>query len=333
MFVVTADENDHFVGGPPSPAGCDGIHTPCTYPTIGEINTNIRGLLATQQHVTTPFQVHADSAPNFYLDGQPAADAPTTRALERAVDNVTAVNPYSGQTQHIARYFADATEQKLLHMVTADPRRTPTFTTFADPDYFLFAGAPNCAQPCVTVNPGFAWNHGDFSPDINVTWLGIVGPGIRHLGVTHDVWSDHTDVRPTVLALLGLSDDYRSDGRALWEFAQRSALPVGLRGHRPTLNNLGAVYKQLNAGVGEFATNTLIAATGGITSDTPGDARFRATTAELTALGVTRDAVAGQIAALLDDATFHGGHVDERRARVLTTAARAVIALSAAATR
>src|SRR5205823_3691630 len=28
LFVVTADEGDHFVGGPPSPAGCDGVTTP-----------------------------------------------------------------------------------------------------------------------------------------------------------------------------------------------------------------------------------------------------------------------------------------------------------------
>jgi hypothetical protein len=327
-FIVTSDENDHFVGGPAAPVGCDGIHTPCTYAKIGEVNANIRGLLATQQQVTTPFQAHADSAPNFYLDGAPAADAATTRAFEHAVNNVTTINPYNGQTQHPARYFADVTEQRLLHMVTGDPLRTPTFTTFADPDYFVFAGAPNCTAPCVTVNPAFAWNHGDFSPDINVTWLGITGPGVRRLGVTDRVWSDHTDVRPTLLALLGLTDDYRSDGRALWEFVEPSALPVGLRGHRSSLNQLGEAYKQLNACVGEFGTNTLVASTNAIVSDTPGDARFRTTTAELTALGAARDAVAGQIAAVLDDATFHGGRIDERQARALTFAARAVIALS-----
>ena len=33
LFIVTADENDHFVGGPPSPANCDGINIPCTYRT------------------------------------------------------------------------------------------------------------------------------------------------------------------------------------------------------------------------------------------------------------------------------------------------------------
>src|SRR5262249_40427155 len=53
LFVVTADENDHFAGGPGSPAGCDGVSTPCTYQTIGEVNGNLAGLLATQQNVTT----------------------------------------------------------------------------------------------------------------------------------------------------------------------------------------------------------------------------------------------------------------------------------------
>jgi hypothetical protein len=41
LFVVTADENDHFVGSAPSPAGCDGIHTPCTYANIGEIDGDL----------------------------------------------------------------------------------------------------------------------------------------------------------------------------------------------------------------------------------------------------------------------------------------------------
>ena len=38
LFVITADENDHFVGGPPSPANCDGVTTPCTYAKKGEID-------------------------------------------------------------------------------------------------------------------------------------------------------------------------------------------------------------------------------------------------------------------------------------------------------
>ena len=84
LFVFTSDEGDHFVGGSPSPPDCDGVTTPCTYSTIGEINTNLAGLLATQQGITTPFRVHSDSAPTFYITGNPSRTAPVTRAFERA---------------------------------------------------------------------------------------------------------------------------------------------------------------------------------------------------------------------------------------------------------
>jgi len=43
LFVITADEGDHFVGGPPSPANCDGVTIPCTYSQIGELNANLTG--------------------------------------------------------------------------------------------------------------------------------------------------------------------------------------------------------------------------------------------------------------------------------------------------
>ena len=55
------------------------------------------------------------------------------------------------------------------------------------------------------------------SPDINTTWLGMVGPGVQQLGVDSNVWSDHTDIRPTMMTLLGLKDDYSHDGRVLAE--------------------------------------------------------------------------------------------------------------------
>ena len=65
LFVFTADDGDHFVGGAPANANCDGVTTPCTYNQIGEVHGNLSGLLATQQNINTPFSVHADSAPNF----------------------------------------------------------------------------------------------------------------------------------------------------------------------------------------------------------------------------------------------------------------------------
>jgi len=149
-----------------------------------------------------------------------------TRAFERGLVNVTAVNPYSNRSEKVANFVADQAEMRLLHMVTADPARTPTVTMFAKPDYFLFAGARNCNAPCISINPDFNWNHGDVAPEINTTFMGLVGPGVRHLGVDHGVWTDHTDTRPTVLALLGLKDDYRADGRVIFEILRSDATPT-----------------------------------------------------------------------------------------------------------
>ena len=55
--------------------------------------------------------------------------------------------------------------------------------------------------------------HGGIQPEIAQTWLGIVGPGVKAGGIDDTTWTDHTDVRPTMLALLGLEDDYTHDGR------------------------------------------------------------------------------------------------------------------------
>jgi hypothetical protein len=41
--------------------------------------------------------------------------------------------------------MADPAEMALLHMVTSDPARTPTFTLFGDPDFFLTSGPRCCA--------------------------------------------------------------------------------------------------------------------------------------------------------------------------------------------
>src|SRR5919109_3594334 len=206
LFVFTNEEGDHFAGSPPSNPGGGGVNTPCTYPPtapgnrfIGEINGNLAGLLATQQGITTPFTVHSDMAPTIYLTGNPGRTETVTRNFGRAVGALTAVNPYTGNTDHITAALADPVEMKTLHMITADPQRTPTLTMFALPDYFLFAAAPNCSTPCITVpttppTNTFAWNHGGIQPEIANTWMGFAGPGVRILGQDDQTWLDHTDV-------------------------------------------------------------------------------------------------------------------------------------------
>src|SRR5207253_1500582 len=140
LFVVTADEGDHFAGGVgiPQPDGslayshanCSWTTTPaCPSNQIGEVNLNI-----------TP---------------------------------------------------------KL-------PARTPSFTAFGNPDYFVTAAnsGPNCgSNPCIDYH--FAWSHGDIQPEIATNWLGLVGPGVKKQGIDSQTWTDHTNVRATTLVLAG----------------------------------------------------------------------------------------------------------------------------------
>ena len=75
LFVITADEGDHFVGSAPSPANCNGVKILCTYKRVGEVDGNLTGMLAAKG-VKTPFDVSADSAPIVYVHHQPGADGP-----------------------------------------------------------------------------------------------------------------------------------------------------------------------------------------------------------------------------------------------------------------
>jgi hypothetical protein len=343
LFIVTPDEGDHEAGAnvgraiQPTPANCNGATvsgdtvTPgvaCTYPagSFGELAGNVTGLLATQKSDTTPFTLENDSAPEFYVTGQPGPDAPAVRTLEHDVAGLTASNPYSGNTsEKITNYLADPVEEGILHMVNADPARTPTFAMFAKPDYFLSSGPAACSGPCVTQNTGFAWNHGDYAAEIDTNWLGIAGPGVAHLGLdgsaadagpssagadsgqvtvpgsgTTGTWMDLTDVRPTLMYLTGLKDDYEHDGRVVTQLLARPNQALAA----PGVSTLGACYKQLNSSVGEFGTATLQASTNAVESTSAGDATYIHTDQALTALEKVRDALAGKIKGELEAAAF-----------------------------
>src|SRR6202000_1889751 len=143
LFVRRADEGDHEAGAnvgraiQPTPANCDGAtvsgstvtpDVPCTYPagSFGELAGNLTGLLATQKNDTTPFSLENDTAPEFYVTGNPGPNSANVRTLEHDVAGLTAANPYTGTTQNIANYIADPVEEGILHMVNADPARPRT---------------------------------------------------------------------------------------------------------------------------------------------------------------------------------------------------------------
>ena len=320
LFIFAVDEGDHFVGSQPTPPNCDGVNIACTYAKIGEVNANLAGLLATPQPPnTTFFRVHSDSAPTFYIDGNPGPTDPKTRQLERAVSKLTALNPITGATDTLTLGLADPVGMKLLHMVTADPARTPSFVMFGDPNYFLFAGAANCNSPCVALPPAsgsiFAWSHGDYTAEIANTWLGMVGPGVRRIGVNNNLWADHTDVRPTILTLVGLRDVQVHDGRALAEVLENWAGPRAAT--KEIFVRLAKVYKQINAPFGELSMNALKVSTAALKSADPGDATYNRLTNQIKAWTDQRDGLAELMKAQLDAATFDGQPIDHRSASVL----------------
>jgi hypothetical protein len=325
LFVFTADEGDHFVGGAPSPANCDGVTTPCTYSQIGEIDVNDTGLLATQQNVTTAFNAHADSAPNFYLNGDPQRTDPTVRSFERAVAALTATNPITNATDTLTNYMADSVEMNLLHMVTGDPQRTPTFTVFGNPDYYQSTGAANCSTPCVAEGPKFAWNHGDLSPDINTTWLGLVGPGVNQVGVDSTTWSDHTDIRPTILALIGLQDDYSDAGRVLFEDLNPSALSQAVSSNLQILTQLAQVYKQINAPIGQLGLDSLKVSTKAIESNDANDATYTNLENQLISITTQRNTLASQMITVLAQAEFNNQPPDAAQAQQLIDQGNALL--------
>jgi hypothetical protein len=329
LFVFTVDEGDHFVGV--TKTDCDGVNTPCVYGSnqVGEINSNIDTLVTEQfdalaseflgAAAPNAFTVHGDDAPPFYLakkgaGGGPLSQTdPLTRDFERKAAALTAVNPYTGATDNLMVQMADQTGMKTLHMfTTGDPARNATFVLFADPNYFITDFPASTCRTCI--NPLFAWNHGDIQPEIAQTWLGFVGPGVRKLGTT-GIWTDHTDVRPTMLTLLGLHDDYRHDGRTVTEIAQDWAMPPALRARPETLALLGGVYKQVNAPFGQFAKDLLAASTHALKSgSSTDDSEYTKIEGRIQNLTDQRDVLASQIKALLDGAEFKGQSVNEQDA-------------------
>jgi hypothetical protein len=328
LFVVTADENDRFVGGAPSPANCDGVHVACTYQQIGEIDANLSRLVASQADNTTAFAVHSDSAPTFYITGNPGQTDPVTRQLERDIGALTAVNPITGKTDKIAQALADQSEQRFLHMITSDANRTPNFVMFANDDYFNFAsGTESCdeAPACITLegHGGFAWNHGDYQETITKTWLGMVGPGVRHEGATDAIFSDHTDTRPTIMSLVGLKDDYAHDGRVLFEMLDDNALPSRLDGQKEILTRLAHAYKNINAPVGKLGRLTFPISTAALNGD---DATYTRLESRLNKLTDERNTIAQKMIGMLEGAVFENKAVNEREAALLILESDALIA-------
>jgi hypothetical protein len=323
LFVITADEGDHFAGGPPSPANCNGVTIPCTYSKLGEIDSNLQDLLAKEDPNTanTQIDIQFDMVPVFYIDGNPAVGSPVVREFERDAAALTAVSPITGNTDQLTVALADPVELKLLHMVTGDPQRTPNIVMFGNPDWFFLLSGPDAVE-----DPGFAWNHGGIQKEIVTTWLGMVGPGVKHDGIEHDVWSDHTDIRPTILVLAGLKDDYVSEGRALVEVLHSWALPDGVSDSGDEFLEVARAFKKINAPNAELGQVSLRISTRALRSGSPGDdSTYIDLENQLSDITTLRDDLASRMSARLDGAEFHGQRITEPEERALTLEAEGLL--------
>lgn len=338
LFVFTADENDHYAGE--QAQNCDGITTPCQYntvsgkpfhgqydltnngqdvtswtgpstwlpagvngPLVGEVGYNLTWLLGSTID-GTGYDTSFDSAPSFYIHGQPQAfDAngnvvlnPVLRDFEHAAANLKAFDPYEDTTQltPVARYLVDGPTLKALHMINADPQRTMSFTMFSNPDFYFQTYSPCKGKSQGCLNDSYAWIHGDYSNDVGQTWLGMVGPGVEDNGIDDQTWTDHTDIVPTVNALLGLTPDYQPDGRVVTQILTRS---VAEGRDSESFTELGNLYKQLNAPYGDFNHALIVASTNGIRSD---DATYLLTEQRIQQLTAWRNELVQHMKDVLD---------------------------------
>ena len=344
LFIFTPDEGDHFVGGAPSPANCDGAKierngnvvpdVPCTYGTngVGELDINLAGLTAAAGDPTA-YSIHFDDAATTYVNGQPLPNSSAVRMLEKTMAGLSVVNPHTGLSESLLGTglgpdlqgaIVDPAAMQLLHMNTvADPNREPTFTFFGNPNFFF----ETVGSTTPTVGTGFAWNHGDIQPEIARTFIGIVGPGVRNLGVTEprDFFTDHVDLRPTMMTLLGLSDDYQHDGRTIVELLDPKILPSSLQVHSDALLELGQIYKQIDAPFGQLSKSTLAVSTYAITSTSTGDAAYNNLENQMSQWTLERDGMAAQIKTMLEGAEFSGTPIDEKVAKHIITEGEALL--------
>lgn len=291
LFIVVSAENDSFVGGQPSPPDCDGLKVPCSYPDHGEIDTTINRLLVTARRNVTSFDIQFGSSPPFYIYGNPLATDPLTRTLQQDVDKLTVLNPTTGKTDRLVAMLADRAEMQILHLVTSSAVRSPSFIMFGDPNYFhqTDQSRADCSQApvCVKTNPRFVWARRDAQLVADASWFGIAGPGVAHLGQT-DIVSGHADLRPTMLALVGLADSFVHDGVVLAEVLGSGA-PPELAGGGDTYIALSHALKRLDDPRGQIGQNSLALATQAIRGGDAGYQRYLSAIGTITA---RRDALA-----------------------------------------
>src|SRR5262249_48908940 len=114
---------------------------------------------------------------------------------------------------------------------------------------------------------------------------------------TVGTWVEEADIRPTMLYLLGLKDDYLSDGHVVTQAL--TSVPTALA----ATADLAKGYDQINSSVGQFATDTLTADSKALASGSASDdSAYTAEQTTLQQLADDRDQAAAKIKQTLTDA-------------------------------
>ena len=190
----------------------------------------------------------------------------------------------------VTNYLADPVEIGLLHMKTGDSKRTHR-GVFGNPEFWVDrAGRPPAAprpSPASSRRRRLEPRRRLAADQHDLARL--AGPGVEDQGVDNATWSSHTDIQPTMMALLRLHDDYTPDGRVLAEIVRPGALPKAMRiDYLALLVKLGDSFTRINAAVGAFGLDTLKASTRALASDSPKDATYTKIESELSKLGGER---------------------------------------------
>ena len=331
LFLITVDEGDHYAGGPPLNPGCDGVTTPCQYGSgasgsprnVGEVDVNLPALVKGSTGDSTLFGFDNDDAPAVIVPNQsspsgarpgpgsrrPWPGAPHLDHLGVRSDHRVlhadhrqhgrrdrGDDPPHGQPGPEPRADVHALRKPGLLLpgslrrlvdrartgvpqpeqrVRLEPRRHPA----GDRQHLAGLGRPGGAQP---------------------------GPDESHLDRSRRRPPDHDD-RARLARRLHL------DGRAIEQIIDRSdGGPDSVSGDRGELDELGAVYKQLDAPFGEFGLDTLDADTRALATSSTGDAAYTGMDRQLQACESARAGLLPAIQHALGDAEA-GGRFDTAR--------------------
>jgi hypothetical protein len=127
-----------------------------------------------------------------------------------------------------------------------------------------------------------------------------------------------------------LKDDYTHEGRLLSGDLSGYAIPAAVKKSGGNFTQLAATYKQLNASFGSFAMDTLKASTRALASNDAGDSTYASIEGQIQSLTSQRDALAAQIKAAFDAATFDNQPLSKQQAQSYLSQAQSLLNQAAA---